>query len=48
MKEFKNINEILDFAMASEQRAIDLYSNLAEKSGIQEMRDTFISFAKRR
>ncbi|MBT3242623.1 MAG: ferritin family protein [Bacteroidetes bacterium] len=46
MKEFKNINEILDFAMASEQRAIDLYSNLAEKSGIQEMRDTFISFAK--
>jgi len=46
MKKFKDIDEILDFAMAGEQRAIDLYSNLAEKSTIKSMKEVFMEFAK--
>lgn len=46
MKEFSNINEILDFAMGAEQRAVDLYSGLAEKSKIEDMRQVFMQFAK--
>jgi rubrerythrin len=46
MKEFNNINEILDFAMGAEQRAVDLYTSLAEEAKIEDMRVVFMQFAK--
>jgi rubrerythrin len=46
MKTFKNIDEVLDFAMEGEQGAIDLYSRLASQSENSEMRDVFLQFAR--
>ncbi len=46
MKNFQSIDEILDFAMAGEQRAVDLYSDLAENAKIPEMKTVFLDFAK--
>lgn len=46
MEKFQNINEILDFAMEAEQRAVDLYTGLAEQSSIDEMKQVFMQFAK--
>ena len=46
MNKFKNINEILEFAMAGEQRAIDLYTKLAESARVAEMREVFLEFAR--
>jgi|AntRauTorcE11898_2_1112593.scaffolds.fasta_scaffold00888_7 rubrerythrin len=46
MSTFKSINEILDFAMQSEQEAVDFYTALAEQASNKEMADIFKQFAK--
>lgn len=46
MKEFKNINDILDFAINEEQVAVDLYTKLAENSSSAEVKEIFLDFAK--
>ena len=46
MKTFSNINEVLDFAMEGEQGAVDLYTQLADRSENSEIRDVFIQFAR--
>jgi len=46
MKEFKSINDILDFAIDEEQKAVDFYSELAENSKTDEMREVFEEFAQ--
>lgn len=46
MEKFQNIDEILDFAMAAEQRAVDLYTDLANQSVIEDMKTVFMQFAK--
>ncbi len=46
MKEFKSINDILDFAINNEQDAVDFYSQLASKSANEEMIKVFTQFAK--
>lgn len=46
MSEFQSIDEILDFAINSEQEAIDFYTTLANQARREEMRDVFQQFAK--
>ncbi len=46
MKTFDSINEILDFAMQSEQDAVDFYTALAKKMQNEEMKGVFLQFAK--
>jgi len=46
MKEFKNINDILDFAIENEQNSVDFYQKLAKNSKNQEMKSTFEQFSK--
>lgn len=46
MKNFSNINDILDFAINAEQEAVDFYNNLAKKSNNEEMKKTFEQFAQ--
>lgn len=46
MKDFKNIDEILDFAIQNEQQAADFYYKLAQKTQIKAMQTTFNKFAK--
>ncbi len=46
MKEFKTINDILDFAINSEQQAADFYYELASKSKSTGIKETFIQYAK--
>ncbi|MCX6281843.1 MAG: ferritin family protein [Bacteroidetes bacterium] len=46
MKEFKNINEILDFAIGEEQSAVDFYLLLAAQSKSDETRRSFHDFAE--
>ena len=46
MKNFKDINEILDFAIQAEQGAVNLYTGLSEKTTINEMKLVFMEFAK--
>jgi rubrerythrin len=38
MKAFKNIDEVLEFAIRDEQRASDLYAGLAERSRNREIK----------
>jgi len=45
MKTFKDINEILDFAIGEEQAAVDFYLMLASKSASRQSRDVFTEFA---
>ena len=45
MKNFNDINEILDFAIEAEQRAVDLYSGLSEKAVVKDMKEVFMEFA---
>lgn len=45
MKTFENIDEILDFAMEAEQRAIDFYKKLAANATNEEMKNIFKDFA---
>ena len=46
MNEFKSIDDALNFAIQSEQEAVDFYTNLANGSKNQAMREVFIQFAK--
>lgn len=46
MKEFNSIDEILDFAIDEEQKAVDFYSALAQKAKTEDMRTIFVDFAK--
>lgn len=46
MKEFTNINDILDFAIAREQDAVDFYNRLAANARNNDMRQTFEQFAR--
>lgn len=46
MKNFESIDEILDFAMKSEQEAIDFYNELASQMDNPDMKETFLQFAQ--
>lgn len=46
MKDFTSINDILDFAIQNEQRAVDFYTTLAADSRNEEMKQVFTEFAK--
>lgn len=46
MNEFKSIDDALDFAIQSEQEAVDFYKNLANESKNKAMREVFIQFSK--
>jgi rubrerythrin len=43
---FSNIDEVLDYAIAKEEEAAALYTNLAERVDRPGMRDAFLEFAK--
>ena len=45
MKEFNSLDDILDFAIESEQKAIDFYGEMATKASNDEMKQIFESFA---
>lgn len=46
MKEFKSIDDVLDFAINSEQEAVDFYTELSENTSNKEMEKIFKQFAK--
>lgn len=46
MEKFKTIDEILDFAMKSEQEAVDFYTQLATQMKNQQIKETFLQFAQ--
>ena len=46
MKEFTTVNDILDFAMNSEQESVDFYKSLAENAKNEDMRKVFNQFAQ--
>ncbi|MFO7940302.1 MAG: ferritin family protein [Bacteroidales bacterium] len=43
---FETIDDILDFAIASEQEAVDFYNELAESSTTEDMKKVFAQFAR--
>ncbi|MFH2095120.1 MAG: ferritin family protein [Bacteroidota bacterium] len=45
MKNFKNTDDILDFAISREQEAVDFYTRLAQKARNKEMKQVFTGFA---
>ena len=45
MKEFESVNDILDFAIDSEQKAINFYTDLSAKTDIKYMKEVFDEFA---
>jgi rubrerythrin len=45
MKEFKSVEEILDFAIRAEQEAVDFYSDLAARSKNDQIKTVFQEFA---
>jgi len=45
MKEFKNVDAILIFAIEQEQKAVDFYTALAKEAQSEEMKKVFIEFA---
>ena len=46
MTKFENVNQVLDFAMESEQEAVDFYTELSEQASSKEMEAIFKQFAK--
>ena len=46
MKQFENVDDILDFAMNEEQLAVDYYTELAENARTDDMRQVFTEFAE--
>ena len=46
MKNFADVNEVLDFAMNSEQQAVDFYNSLAARATNEDMKQIFLSYAK--
>lgn len=45
MKEFKHVDDILEFAIGQEQGAIDFYTELARGARSAEMKEVFLEFA---
>lgn len=45
MRQFNNIDSILDFAITLEQEAVEFYTGLADKMSNNEMKDIFIQFS---
>jgi len=45
MREFKSIDDILDFAIEEEQKAVEFYTGLASKATSDDMRKVFEEFA---
>lgn len=45
MKEFSSIDDILQFAIDEEQKAVDFYSELANRANSEEMKKIFLEFA---
>ncbi len=45
MVDFKNINDVLDFAIKREQESVDFYTNLSVKARNEEMKNVFQEFA---
>jgi rubrerythrin len=46
MQNFKSVDEILEMAIKDEQRAANLYEDLAKRSRSDEMRRTFLQFSQ--
>ncbi len=46
MKEFRTVEDILDFAMNSEQEAVDFYNELAANANNEDMKRVFNQFAQ--
>ena len=46
MKSWKEVDDILDFAIENEQGAVDFYRELANKSNKPEVRELFEEYAK--
>jgi rubrerythrin len=46
MKEFKTIDDILDFAIMAEQEAVDFYNSLSTQSKNDQMKKVFLEFAQ--
>lgn len=46
MKEFRTVEDILDFAMNAEQEAVDFYNDLAAKATTEDMKEVFNTFAQ--
>lgn len=46
MKEFSNVNDILDFAIQNEQNAVDFYNSLASNARTEDMKQIFEQFAR--
>jgi len=42
---FKSVDELLDFAISKEEKAVEFYTNLADRFENQMMRDIFMKFA---
>ena len=45
MKDFKTVEDILNFAIKDEQRAVDLYADLAKRSRNKEIQKIFEQFS---
>ena len=45
MKEFKSVEDILEFAIIAEQEAVDFYSDLASRSKNNQIKKVFQEFA---
>jgi rubrerythrin len=46
MDKFKDTNDILDFAMDNEQKAVDFYTRLAKNARTEDMKAIFEQFAR--
>jgi rubrerythrin len=46
MTNLNSLDDILDYAIAMEQAAADLYTKIAEQASADNIRDTFLSFAQ--
>lgn len=46
MEKFENINDVLDFAIESEQKAVDFYHQLADRVKNEDMKNIFLEFAQ--
>ncbi|MCU0371849.1 MAG: ferritin family protein [Ignavibacteria bacterium] len=46
MDSFKTVDEILDFAIEAEQKAVDFYNELSERIRNEEMKTIFLEFAQ--
>ena len=46
MKNFENVNDILDFAINEEQMSVDFYSELAKNAKTDDMKLVFTEFAE--